>query len=73
MELPFVLQNLGKQFNMKILIKTKVMSFKGKYLVCLKITVLNSITEQLSYFNHLGCDISYEADYNVNTKIHQYQ
>jgi hypothetical protein len=52
--------------------KTKVIAFKGKYPILHKIILSNSITEQVSHFNYLGCNISYEANYDVNIIINEY-
>ena len=53
--------------------KIEVTNFKGSQPVRYKITIFNSIPEQVSSFKYLGCDKSYETKYNVNTKIHQFQ
>lgn len=44
------------------------MAFLGKD-IRTKIVVDNNIIEQLSYFNYLGCNVSYVYDKNVQTTI----
>jgi hypothetical protein len=31
---------------------------------------LNSVMDQVPQFNNLGCDVSYEAAYEINNKVH---
>lgn len=68
------LNNLCKTYNMKISYnKTKVMAFKGTYPVRTKIIIDNRPIEQVSHFNYLGCDVSYNYDNDITNKLHKYQ
>jgi hypothetical protein len=50
--------------------KAKVMAFQGKYPIRSKIISNNkSITEQVSYFNYLGCNVTYK--YNEDLRKFQ--
>jgi hypothetical protein len=42
--------------------KSKVMAFEGKHPRRSKIVIDNKIIEQVSHFNYLGCDVSYNYD-----------
>jgi hypothetical protein len=53
--------------------KSKVMAFKGKYLVRSKIMINNNIIEQVKNFNYLGCDIQYNYDADLQNKLHKFQ
>jgi hypothetical protein len=49
---------------------TKGMAFRGKYPIRSKITVdNNSIIEQVSDFNYLGCNVTYQYEEDLNKKI----
>jgi hypothetical protein len=50
------------------------MAFRGKYPIRSKITLdNNSITEQVSNFNYLGCNVTYKYDEDLNKKINKFQ
>jgi hypothetical protein len=54
--------------------KTKVIIFRGKYPVRSKITLdNNSIIEQVSNVNYLGCNVTYKYDEDLNKKINKFQ
>jgi len=53
----YVLNQMSKDYNLKIpKDKPKIMSFKGKHLVCSKIEIDGSILEKVKQFNYLGCE-----------------
>ncbi|XP_075210156.1 protein spaetzle 4-like [Lycorma delicatula] len=59
---------------MKIsLTKTKLMAFLEKFPIKSKIILGDKILEQVSHFNYLGCDITYENDRDCNKKISRFQ
>jgi hypothetical protein len=66
----YELRKLSNICNFKICAtKTKVMAFRGKYLIRSKITLdNNSIIEQVSDFNYLGCNVTYAYDKDLNKK-----
>jgi hypothetical protein len=50
------------------------MAFQGKYPIRSKITLdNNSIVEQVSNFNCLGCNATYKYDEDLNKKINTFQ
>jgi hypothetical protein len=54
--------------------KTKVTAFRGKYLIRSKITLdNNSIIQQVSDFNYLGCNVTYYYDEDLNKRINTFQ
>jgi hypothetical protein len=66
-------QLTAEKFSMKISTdKTKVMAFKGKKQIRSKICVYNKPIEQVSSLKYFGCNISYEKDINISTKIRNY-
>lgn len=68
------LYQICKVYNLEISEKkTKVMAFKGKFPVRSKIVINGNIIDQVSHFNFLGCDISYEYENDVDNKLHKYQ
>ena len=44
------------------------MTFKGKWPVCLKIVVNGQPREQISHFNFVGYDVSYDTKIDVTNK-----
>jgi hypothetical protein len=71
----YELQKLSNIYNFKIsTTKTKVMASRGKYPIRSKVTLDdNSITEQVSDFNYLGCNVTYKYDEDLNKKINKFQ
>jgi hypothetical protein len=53
--------------------KTKTVTFKRKCIIRWKITVLNLIIEQYSYFICLDCGIPCEWDYDVNQSVQKWE
>lgn len=53
--------------------KTKIMAFKGKNPVRSKIIVNGNILEQVSHFNYLGCDISFNYEKDIEKKVNRFQ
>jgi hypothetical protein len=63
----YILNQLSKDYNLKISTeKTKIVAFKGKYLVRSKIEIDGSILEQVKQFNYLGCELSLDFDKKIN-------
>jgi len=61
---------MSKDYNLKISTdKTKIMAFKGKYLVRSKIEIDGSILEQAKQFNYLGCEMSLDGEPDFDKKI----
>jgi hypothetical protein len=59
-----------RTFGMKISHqKTKIMAFKGTEPVRSKIVIDNMILEQVNTFTYLGCNISYQEDKDIHSKI----
>jgi hypothetical protein len=52
--------------------KTKAMAFKGKEHIHSKICVYDKPIEQVSSFQYLSYNISYERDIDISTKILNY-
>jgi len=53
--------------------KTKNITFKVKYLICCKISILNYVRGQVSLLNYLGCDILspwYQVDLKTTLLFH---
>jgi hypothetical protein len=48
------------------------MAFKGRDPVSTKIVIDNKIMEQVSSFNYLGTTISYEKEFDIDNKLHNY-
>lgn len=68
------LKILCEDYNLKISKdKTKIMAFEGKETVRSKIIIDNKTLEQVSHFNYLGCDTTYERDKDVESKVHKFQ
>ena len=58
----YILHQLSKDYNLKITAdKTKVMAFKGKYLMRSKIETEGSILEQVIQFNYLVRYLRYRS------------
>ena len=49
------------------------MAFKGKEPIRTKIVIENEVIEQVSHFNYLGCDLTYEYENEVQQKLHKFQ
>lgn len=66
---------LGKEdYNLSISThKTKVMAHSGKFPIRTKIIVDNKPLEQVSHFDYLGCNITYDVDRDINNKISKFQ
>jgi hypothetical protein len=59
----YTLCSTGKMYNLKIsTTKTKVMAFKGKFLVRTEIIIDNNRLQQVSHFSYLECDITHTLD-----------
>jgi hypothetical protein len=71
----YKLQKLSNNYNFNISItKTKIMAFQGKYPIRSKINLSNkSITEHISNFNCLGCNVTYKYDVDLNDKLSKFQ
>jgi hypothetical protein len=52
--------------------KTKIMAFKGTEPIRRKIIIDNMILEQVNTFTHLGCNISYQEERDIHSKITQF-
>ncbi|KAJ4429720.1 hypothetical protein ANN_21924 [Periplaneta americana] len=66
---------LGKEdYNLSISThKTKVMAHSGKFTIRTKIIVDNKPIEQVSHFDYLGCNITYDVDRDIDNKISKFQ
>lgn len=70
----YKLSQIGKEYNLKISTrKTKVMAHKGKHPVRSKVVIENKILEQVSYFDYLGCNVSYDRDKDIENKLNKFQ
>jgi hypothetical protein len=49
--------------------KTKILAFKGTEPVRSKIVIDNMILEQVNTFTYLGCNISYQEERDIHSKI----
>jgi hypothetical protein len=49
--------------------ETKIMDFKGTEPIRSKIVNENRILEQVNTFTYLGCNISYQEDKDIHSKI----
>ena len=49
------------------------MVFKGKHPISSTITVIDKVLKQISYFQYLGCDITYQFDEDIERKINRFQ
>ena len=49
------------------------MAFKGKEPIRTKIVIENEVIEQVSHFNYLGYDHTYEYENEVQQKLHKFQ
>jgi hypothetical protein len=49
------------------------MAFEGKHPRRSKIVIDNKIIEQVSHFNYLGCDVSYNYDADLQIKLNKFQ
>ena len=69
----YTLRTLCQKYNFKISnTKTKVMDFLGENSVRTKIIIDNSVLEQVSHFNYLGCDISYRKDNDIKRMLNTF-
>jgi hypothetical protein len=68
-------QQLSNNYNFNIsTTKIKVMAFQGKYPIRSKIILNNkSITEKVSNFNYLGCNVTHKYDEDLNDKLSKFQ
>lgn len=65
---------IAKEFNLNIsLKKTKVMGFKGKTPIRLKIILNDEPVEQVNHFEYLGCTLSYDNINDFDKKILKFQ
>jgi hypothetical protein len=48
------------------------MDFCGKWLVRSKLILGNQLIEQVSKFNYLGCQLSYQGEVDVNHKLEKF-
>lgn len=48
------------------------MAFKGRYPVRSKIVLDDTIIEQVSHFNYLGCNVSYQGEFDIAGKINKF-
>jgi hypothetical protein len=71
----YELQKLSNNYNFNIsTTKTEVTAFQGKYPIRSKIILNNkSITEQVSNFNYLGCNVTYKYEEDLNDKLSKFQ
>jgi hypothetical protein len=53
--------------------KTEVMTFRGKDPVGSKIVINGNVLKQVSDFNYLGCNLSYNYNGDVQTKLARFQ
>jgi hypothetical protein len=51
--------------------KTKTVALHGKYPIRTKILIYNETIEQVSYFNYLGCDATYEINNDIQNKLNK--
>lgn len=69
----FKLENIARRYGMKISTqKTKTMAFRGKEAVRSKIVINRKIIEQVSSFNYLGVNMSYNGETDVHEKIKRF-
>jgi hypothetical protein len=69
-----LLYNTTLAYNLEISSnKSKVMAFEGKHPRRSKIVIDNKIIEQVSHFNYLGCDVSYNYDADLQIKLNKFQ
>ena len=71
----YILNQMSKDYNLKISTekKTKIMVFKGKYLVRSKIEIDGSILEQVKQFNYFGRVLSLDGEPDFDKKINRFQ
>jgi hypothetical protein len=67
-----LLYNITSEYNLEISSNnSKVMTFESKHPRRAKIVTI--ILEQVSHFNYLGCDVSYNYDADLRTKFKKFQ
>jgi len=60
---------MSKNYSLKISTdRTKIMTFKGKHLVCFKIEIEGSILEKVRQGNCLGCELSLDGKSDFDKK-----
>jgi hypothetical protein len=65
----YIFNQMGKGYNIKISMEqTKIMAFKGKYLMHSTIEIDGSILEQVKRFNYLGCELSLDGEPDFDKK-----
>ena len=70
----YKLYQLGNAYNLRISKKkTKVMAHRGKFPVRSKIVVEDQILEQVSHFEYLGCNVSWDVDRDIEKKVNKFQ
>ena len=68
----YILNQLSKEYNLKISTdRTKIMAFRGKWLLCSKIEVDGSILGKVKQFNYLGCKLSLDGELDIDKKNQQ--
>lgn len=69
----YKLNEIANKFNMTISeSKSKVMAFNGKDHMRCKISINNSIIQQVNNFNYLGCNVSYCQKEDINIKLNRF-
>ena len=70
----FTFTDIGKHYRLKVSeSKTKVMALQGKDPSRSKITLENKTSEQISHFNYLGRDASFEYHRDIKNKWDKFQ
>ncbi|KAJ4443127.1 hypothetical protein ANN_04777 [Periplaneta americana] len=68
------LNEICKLYDLKISVrKTKTMAFRGKHPMRSKIILENQSIEQVSSFKYLDCDMSYNMERDIDSKINKFQ
>lgn len=68
------LHQLSKLYNLRISkTKTKTMAFLGSNPIRTKIVIEDQVLEQVSHFQYLGCDITYDEDKDIKNKVNTFQ
>ena len=66
----FQLQQFCSNYNMKICVEeTETVAFMGKCNLLTKIVTDNMCTKQMTHFGYLGCDTTYDVEYDVDQKL----
>ncbi|XP_075210534.1 uncharacterized protein LOC142317874 [Lycorma delicatula] len=72
----YILNQTSKQLDILVQIlpaKSKIVAFKGKWLVRSKIIFDGQILEQVRVFNYLGCDLSYDRNIDIDKKLSRFE